>query len=93
VDDAHRKNGVNAFALHPGAVNTPMAKGLPPGKGWDKHLIDDVELAGGFITWLVQEKRDWLSGRYVDSHWDVEELEKRKEKIVSEDLLKFRLAL
>ena len=57
------------------------------------ELIDDVELAGGFCVWLTKEKREWLSGRYLDARWDVEELERRKGDIVSKDLLKFRLTM
>jgi hypothetical protein len=57
-------------------------------------MIDHPELAGSFIAWLVHgDKKEWLSGRYLDARWDVDELEKRKDKIVEEDLLKFRLAL
>jgi len=56
-------------------------------------LIDDVGLCGGFCVWLTKEKRDWLSGRYLDARWDIEELLRNKEEVVSKDLLKFRLAL
>jgi hypothetical protein len=54
-------------------------------------LIDDVGLAGGFCVWLTKEKRSWLSGRYLDSRWDMDELVKRKDEIVEKDLLKLKI--
>jgi hypothetical protein len=56
-------------------------------------LITSPEMAGGFSVWLASEKRLWLSGRYLDARWDVEELMKKKEDILAKDLLKFKLAL
>lgn len=52
-----------------------------------------MDLAGGFCVWLSKEKREYLSGRLLDSRWDVEELVKRKDDIVDKDLLKFDLLL
>lgn len=94
VHEAHHGGGINAFALQPGGVKTGLAEGgLPEGKGWEQRLVDDVQLAGAMCVWLVKERRDWLSGRYVDSRWDVGELVKRKQEIVEKDLLKVRLAV
>ncbi len=42
---------------------------------------------------LGSEKRDWLSGRFVSSNWDMVELESRKTEIVEKDLLKFRMVI
>jgi NAD(P)-dependent dehydrogenase (short-subunit alcohol dehydrogenase family) len=91
--EGHHKNGVVAYAIQPGGVKTDMAGSIPEGKGWENRLIDDVGLAGGFCVWLTKKKRDWLSGRYLDSRWDIEELLNQKEDILSKDLLKLRLAL
>jgi hypothetical protein len=54
-------------------------------------LIDDVGLAGGFCVWLTKEKRSWLSGRYLDSRWDMDELMRRKDEILEKDLLKLKI--
>jgi hypothetical protein len=54
-------------------------------------LIDDVGLAGGFCVWLTKEKRSWLSGRYLDSRWDMDELLKKKDEITEKDLLKVKI--
>jgi len=56
-------------------------------------LNDDVDLCGGFLTWLTASKRDWLSGRYIMSNWDVKELESKKEDIVKGDLFKFQMTV
>jgi hypothetical protein len=56
-------------------------------------LIDDVGLGGAFCVWLTKERREWLSGRWLDARWDVEELERRKEDILEKDLLKFRMTM
>lgn len=56
-------------------------------------LIDDVKLGGGLCVWLTKERREWLSGRWVDARWDVDELERRKSDIVERDLLKFRMTM
>ena len=89
----HERDGISAFAVQPGGVKTDFASDLPQGKGWEERLIDDVGLCGGVCVWLTREKRDWLSGRYVDSRWDFEALESKREQIVREDLLKLRLAM
>jgi hypothetical protein len=56
-------------------------------------LTDDIGLCGGFLTWLTKERRDWLSGRYLASGWDVDELVKMKDEIVADDKLKFKMAV
>ena len=91
----HSKDGLLAYAVHPGAVLTPQTQhhSLEKGDAWDTALTDDVGLCGGFLTWLTKERRDWLSGRYVSVNWDVEELEKKKSNILDNDLLKFRMTV
>ncbi len=91
----HKKDGLLAYAVHPGAVVTPQTQNHSLGKGdvWDALLNDTVDLCGGWLTWLTKERRDWLSGRYLSVTWDVDELAAKEEQIVKEDLLKFRMAV
>jgi NAD(P)-dependent dehydrogenase (short-subunit alcohol dehydrogenase family) len=89
----HERDGIRAFPFQPGGVKTDLAKDLPEGKGWQERLIDGVGLCGGVCVWLTRERRDWLSGRYLDSRWDFAELERKRDEIVAGDLLKFRLAM
>lgn len=56
-------------------------------------LQTDIGLPGGFCTWLTKEKREYLSGRYLSVHWDVDELEAKKDEIVNGDKLKFRMVV
>ncbi|KIW03840.1 uncharacterized protein PV09_05139 [Verruconis gallopava] len=89
--EAHKGRGIVAFALQPGGVKTDFAAEVPQGKGWEDRLTEDVELAGAVCVWLTKERREWLSGRYVDSRWDFDELESKKDLVVGHDLLKFRM--
>jgi len=97
IDSDHgpkTRDGVNVFAVHPGAVMTPQTEGHK-GEIWKQVLVDEVGLAGAWCVWLCKEQggRGWLSGRYVSVNWDVEELEEKKEEILERDLLKFRMVV
>lgn len=92
VAQLHGAQGLLAFAVHPGIVATmPPPVGLP--QGGRPLAVDDVGLCGAFLVWLVRERRDWLSGRYLSANWDVEELEGKREAIVSQDQLKMRMVV
>jgi hypothetical protein len=56
-------------------------------------FTDSPLLAGLFEVRLVSGSEDWLSGRYIDSRWDLDELVKEKEDIIKYDALKNRLTL
>ncbi|KAF2124547.1 NAD(P)-binding protein [Dothidotthia symphoricarpi CBS 119687] len=92
VANDQKKDGVCAIALHPGGVVTPQTQNHT-NAAWGSLLGDDEGLAGAVCVWLTKEKRLWLSGRYVSSNWDVGELQGMRERIVEEDLLKFRMAV
>ncbi|KXG51992.1 Short-chain dehydrogenase/reductase SDR [Penicillium griseofulvum] len=89
VHEDYKADGVVSFALHPGCIQ--VNKDYE--KEWEDVLIDDISLPGGFCVWLTKAKRDWLSGRFISSNWDVNELESRKDGIVAKDLFKFTLTL
>ncbi|KAF2656089.1 NAD(P)-binding protein [Lophiostoma macrostomum CBS 122681] len=93
LDKEYREQGLVAYALHPGGVATKMStsEGVP--KELQKFLISEATLSSHMLVWLTREKRQWLSGRYVASTWDVDELEGQKEEIVKEDKLKFRMVV
>jgi hypothetical protein len=55
--------------------------------------VDDINLCGGYLVWLTKTKRDWLSGRYMMSNYDVDELEGMKDQIVKADKLKFKMSI
>lgn len=56
-------------------------------------LRDSPSLSASMAVWLSKEPRPWLSGRYVASNWDVDELEAQKDEILEGDKLKFRMVI
>jgi hypothetical protein len=51
-----------------------------------------AELSTATALYLSTPRAAYLSGRYVDARWDLQELEsKHKDRIVGEDLLKMSL--
>ena len=46
----------------------------------------EAELAGAFAVYLATERAKYLNGKYASVNWDVEELEARKEDIISKGL-------
>ncbi|KAK7181461.1 hypothetical protein DPSP01_013475 [Paraphaeosphaeria sporulosa] len=94
VDAEYREHGIQAFAVHPGGIDTEMARSDETFiKGLEGLLIDTVELPGGFCVWLSAAERKWLSGRYLAAPWDVERLEQMQDEIVAGDKLKAKLVL
>lgn len=89
IDVDHGVDGVKCFAIHPGGVATSLGKNMP--EDLHQYLTDEPELAAGFIVWLSSGKADWAKGRYLSCNWDVGELLRMKDRILSEDLLVNRL--
>ncbi|KAK8074561.1 NAD(P)-binding protein [Apiospora hydei] len=84
-------HGLVAVAVHPGCLRTELASNMP--EMYHDLLVDAPELPGDTFVWIAKEKREWLSGRYVEANWDMEELEGKWEDIVKRDVLKFRMTL
>ncbi|KAI4090583.1 MAG: hypothetical protein LQ344_004630 [Seirophora lacunosa] len=84
----YEKDGLLTVTVHPGAVATQMAKTAP--EEFVQFLVDSVDLCGAFCVWLTRDSRSmaWLSGRYLNAKWDVDELLEKKEDIIKGDLLK-----
>ncbi len=85
----HGQDGIKSFAIHPGGVPTALAQNMP--EEIHSLLVDEPELAAGFIVWLCSGKADWAKGRYLSCNWDVGELLKMKDQIINDDLLVNRL--
>ncbi|KAJ5797516.1 uncharacterized protein N7503_006812 [Penicillium pulvis] len=79
---------ITSVSLDPGIVPTDMGCSVP---FLAPFMLDSPELVGGAAVWLSSGDKNFLSGRYVSSNWDVEEIEKRKGEIVDEDQLKFKI--
>lgn len=50
-----------------------------------------VELAAGTAVYLASPQARFLSGRYMSSNWDVNELEAKKDEIIEKNLLRMDL--
>lgn len=84
------KHGVRCIAFHPGGIaETGMGQTAPP--QFRSRLYDTVDLAGGTALYLSTEPASFLSGRFVFSNWDMEQVEKLRGEIESNDLLKSRI--
>lgn len=66
------KDGVRMFSYHPGAFLTTAAK--KAGMTEDMMKFEDIRLPGHFAVWLASPESDFLHGRFVWAHWDVDEL-------------------
>ncbi|TRX91345.1 hypothetical protein FHL15_007767 [Xylaria flabelliformis] len=85
----YEAQGLVCMAIHPGGVKTELAFGMPEDM-W-AVLTDEVALPADTIVWLSKENRPWLNGRFLSVTWDMEELESKKDKIVADNLFKFRM--
>jgi NAD(P)-dependent dehydrogenase (short-subunit alcohol dehydrogenase family) len=83
------QQGLLAYAVAPGGVKTDMAAGFP--QRFLNLLTDTPRMVADTITWLTQERREWLAARYVDSRWDMLEMLEKKDVIIGKDLLKVRM--
>lgn len=81
---------VRCVAMHPGGVLTEMGSSNMP-EHIKKVLIDQPALPGGTAVYLSTDRARYLMGRFVLSTWDMEELEKHKQRVEDEDLLKTRV--
>lgn len=94
VHEQHVADSILAMTIHPGAVNTNMAKGNTP-DDFIPYLIDDVGLCGAVCVWVSAHIKDlaWLSGRFISANWDMAQLVAKREAIVAGDLLKFAMVV
>ena len=90
--ELYADEGILFHAVHPGMIReTAFPPGIP--EDFKEFCQDDQDVCGAFLIWLVKEKREWLNGRYLSANWDVEELQAKKDEIVSDDKLKMRMVL
>ncbi|KAJ4294408.1 hypothetical protein N0V90_008098 [Kalmusia sp. IMI 367209] len=90
VDKEHGKEGVVAIAFHPGGVaGTELSKHTPE---WLQATFKDTpDLAGATSVYLSTPRAAFLSGRFVNAQWNMEQLEGLQDTIVADDLLKMRV--
>lgn len=89
LSQEYGKEGLLAYAIHPGGVKTELASTLPE---WMlPYIKDEPDLPGDTIVWLTKERRLWLADRYISCQWDMEELESKRKHIEDNNLLRVRL--
>lgn len=94
VAKENEEAGLVAFSVHPG--NT-LSSILDYGKGMSDELkavfTETPELVADGLVFLTKERRDWLTGRYVNITWDLPELvgQAMQERIEQGDFLKVKL--
>ena len=93
-EEYHAEEGLRVFCVHPGAVASEQGYGKSPDE-FRPFLTESAELCGGFFVWLTGRGKEvaWLSGRLLSAKWDVVELERRRDEIISNDMLKLRFVL
>ena len=73
---------VAAVSMAPGMVASDMTK-----DNFRRFALDTPELSGGVAVWLATDAATFLSGKYIDVNWSVDELLERKEEISANRLL------
>ncbi|HLJ28962.1 MAG TPA: SDR family oxidoreductase [Candidatus Angelobacter sp.] len=96
-----RPHGVSIFAVHPGAVQTPMNEELlanagPQWRPWLEHIFQQgqdqtTEPGTSLVLFLASGKADSLSGKFFMVPEDPEELLTRADEIRQKDLYTLRL--
>ncbi|KAF2163105.1 hypothetical protein M409DRAFT_26551 [Zasmidium cellare ATCC 36951] len=92
IADTYGSEGVVCYSVHPGMVGNAKPPPGMPAEVNDK-CGDEADLCGAFLVWLLRERPEWLSGRYLSATWDVEELVARREEIFGRDMLKMRMVV
>ncbi|KAL8959611.1 MAG: hypothetical protein Q9183_005603, partial [Haloplaca sp. 2 TL-2023] len=83
---------VVAFCIHPGNIPTDIVGGVEGIPDEMKHVfVETPELPADTIVYLVNKKRSWLAGRYINCTWDMPQIMAMKEDIVRGDKLKVKL--
>lgn len=77
---------IRVVSMHPGVLDTEMKE-----KSQMALSNDDLSLPSSFAVWLASPAASWTSGKFLWSHWDVDELEKVRPEIEEQGLLKLGL--
>ncbi len=87
VDLEERRNGIRAFALHPGTIITDMAHDTLSSPDAQRYIPEGIAMLKGrgpeasaadlrrcceVVTSLASGKYDALAGRYLDIDWDLD---------------------
>ncbi|KUI52978.1 Short-chain type dehydrogenase/reductase [Cytospora mali] len=79
--------------LRPDLIDTRESRSSsrPHQKETQLNRSNPAALPAATALYLTLPRAKYLSGRFVNARWDMEELETHRERIISEDLLKLRV--
>ncbi|VDB82977.1 unnamed protein product [Peniophora sp. CBMAI 1063] len=85
---------ITIYAVHPGSTMTPGAASFVESAGLKGvyPMADAIELPAATYLWLTARNAEFLSGRYVQATWDLNEVLAKKDEIVRDNLLVTKLA-
>jgi NAD(P)-dependent dehydrogenase (short-subunit alcohol dehydrogenase family) len=97
IHNKYNDKGIKSIAIHPGGIvmrlltdiekeTEPWAKDI--GKFVRPHLQETISLPGNSCIFLASSKADFLSGRYIDTTINFDQLLEEKEAIIKHDLFK-----
>ena len=96
-----RPHGISIFAMHPGAVRTPMTEELLASAGkqwlpWLEYIFqqgqdETPEPGANLVLFLASGKADTLSGRLIMGPQDPAEMVNKADEIRQKDLFTLRL--
>ncbi|MCJ1304224.1 hypothetical protein MMC08_007036 [Hypocenomyce scalaris] len=75
--------GLRVHSFHPGTIASEMTRkgGMSATDDRYQRMWDDVNLPGHFAVWVASPEAEFLKGRFLWAHWDVEELKAKKQEI------------
>ncbi|KIY02624.1 uncharacterized protein Z520_01089 [Fonsecaea multimorphosa CBS 102226] len=79
----HEYANVRVYNVHPG-----MAKSSVLRPELEIYARDTPALFGSLTVYLTGDTADFLRGRFIVANWDVDDLERHKDEIVADGLLK-----
>lgn len=74
-------------SVHPGVVDTDMAKAIGLHDKIPLDFWDDAKLPAHFLLWVVSKEARFLKGKYVCANWDVEEMKGMAKQIETTRIL------
>jgi hypothetical protein len=78
------------YCVHPGNIDTEGNRSV--GVNNSSTKFDTLELPAATYLYLTARKAEFLSGRYVQATWDLNEVIAVKDEIVQKNLLVTKLA-
>lgn len=103
IDVENRKFGIKAFAFHLGGILTRLLTDLETNKtdAWAAEaakvirslLKEDISLPRNSCVFLASGKADFLSGHYVDTTINFDDLCREETTIVEHDLFKIGISV